>query len=74
MYPVDRSSTLVQILKHPIDGALLGLLKNHFNDGNFYFSSSYDVTSSLQRQQTLAVNDGAMHENVSMSLYIVILT
>lgn len=62
MFPIDRSSTLTQILKHPIDGALLGLLKAHFKDGNFYFSHNFDVTSSLQRQQKY--NEGAMHERV----------
>ncbi|TIA91626.1 hypothetical protein E3P99_01035, partial [Wallemia hederae] len=60
MFPVDRSSSLSQLLKHPIDGVLLGLLKAHFKDGNFYFSNTYDVTSSLQRQQDN--REGAMHQ------------
>ncbi|TIB14562.1 hypothetical protein E3P92_01907 [Wallemia ichthyophaga] len=59
MFPIDRSSTLSEILKHPVDGVLLGLLKDHFRDGNFFFSHSFDVTSSLQRQQRH--NQGPLH-------------
>ncbi|TIC14703.1 hypothetical protein E3Q01_00972 [Wallemia mellicola] len=68
MYPIDRTSTLSQILKHPVDGVLLGLLKNHFNDGNFYFSPAYDLTSSQQRSQS--ASEGApMHERTDDRFY-----
>lgn len=67
MYPIDKTSTLSSVLQHPVDGALLGLLKNHFNDGNFYFSSSYDVTSSVQRRAK-QTNDTSLFENVSAIL------
>ncbi|KAI8143514.1 SacI homology domain-containing protein [Fennellomyces sp. T-0311] len=48
--PLPRSlAGLTEVQKHD-EQAYVGLLENHLKSGGFYFSYTYDLTQSLQRQ------------------------
>lgn len=61
--PIPRNSK-PSMLEEPVERMLLGLLKTHLFSAPFFFSYGYDVTSSLQRQQS---TKGALWERVSGS-------
>ena len=51
VFPVDRAST-VELLAHPDEAYLLGLLKTHLFSAPFYFTyGGYNVTNRLQQQK-----------------------
>ena len=51
VFPVDRATT-VELLAHPDEAYLLGLLKAHLFSAPFYFTyGGYNVTNRLQQQK-----------------------
>ena len=55
VFPVNKEAK-PSLLKHPVEKTLLGLLKSHLYSAPFYFSYSYDLTSSMQRQASLGAD------------------
>ncbi|CEH13072.1 Putative phosphoinositide phosphatase [Ceraceosorus bombacis] len=49
--PVPRDSK-PSVMEHPVERTLLELLKTHLYSAPFYFSYTYDLTSSFQRSES----------------------
>ncbi|BGP34362.1 Phosphoinositide phosphatase sac1 [Rhodotorula toruloides] len=51
VFPLERSSS-AELVKHPQEAYLLGLIKSHLYSAPFYFTyGAYNVTSRLQEQE-----------------------
>lgn len=51
VFPLERSSS-AELVKHPQEAYLLGLIKSHLYSAPFYFTyGGYNVTSRLQEQE-----------------------
>lgn len=53
VFPVAKEAS-PSLLKHPVEKTLLALLKAHLYSAPFYFSYDYDLTSTMQRQASVA--------------------
>lgn len=64
VFPIDPSSTVINLLANVDEAYLLGLLKTHLFSAPFYFTyGGYNVTQRLQEQ--VQNKGGAFHETVS---------
>ncbi|KDN52776.1 putative SAC1-recessive suppressor of secretory defect [Tilletiaria anomala UBC 951] len=52
--PISADAKRALLMRNPVEKTLLDLLKTHLYSAPFYFSYTYDLTSSMQRQTRLA--------------------
>lgn len=55
--PISPQSTTAQILTHPVEKQLLGLVDSHLHGSTFLFSYELDVTRRMQAQYIASDDD-----------------